>query len=140
MLSRKIWELCGLVVPVAASLAFVGCGGDDGDKGDLAAGKVFEQGQVQRCLRQKRLRIERRQTDTGIDLTARWRSGFNSVDVAVEATPADAADREQEWKHLAEQAQIEDAGSYYFRYGNVLVGFERTPDERDRALIDSCLS
>ena len=131
--------LTGWAVLVALVLA--ACGGDgDGGRGDLADGKVFDAFAVKSCLRDAGFRIEPHVTDTGIDFTVRWRSGANNADVAVERAPGDAEAREGEWRQLAEQAGIENAGDYYFRYGNVLLGYARLPGEADRARIERCLT
>jgi hypothetical protein len=129
--------LTGSAVLVALLLA--ACDGDGG-RGDLADGKVFDASAVKSCLRDAGFRIEPQVTDTGIDFTVRWRSGANNADVAVERAPGDAEAREGEWRQLAEQAGIENAGDYYFRYGNVLLGYARLPGEADRARIERCLT
>ncbi len=100
---------------------------------------MFGQAELQRCLRDRGWRIEPRSTDSGIDFTTRSRSGLISADVAVETTPAAAEQRAAAWKELAAQANIENIDDYYFRYGNVLVGFERVPSESDRAPLARCL-
>ena len=94
---------------------------------DLAKGKLFDQADVQRCLHGGGYRIERRNTDTEIDFTARSRSGAVTVDFGVESGPDQAEAREAAWTKLAEQAEVENAGDYYFRYGNVVAAYERVP-------------
>ena len=127
------------IVLVAASLPSA-CGGDGGGgSGDLAPGKLFDPADVMGCLRNQGFAIERKRTDTGIDYTIRRRDGRNSIDVGAEATASDAADREQEWRMLADQAGIEDAQDYYFRYGNLLLGYERVPSEAFRRTVERCL-
>jgi hypothetical protein len=101
---------------------------------------VFEQAELRDCLRDQGYRVEPRQTDTGIDLAVQWRSGLNNADIAVEADPGGAESREAEWKQLADDAGIENADSFYYRYGNVLIGYEKAPAEQDRARIERCLS
>ena len=128
------------LVPIACLLLAACGGGDDGGSKDLAAGKVFDQAELQQCLRDQKWRIEPRTTDSGIDFTTRSRSGLISADVGVEQTPADAEKREDAWKELAAQANVDNIEDYYFRYGNVIVGFERVPSESDRAPIERCLS
>ncbi len=125
---------------LVASLLPAACGGGDDGKGDLANGKVFDQAAVQSCLRDQDFRIEPRETDTGIDFTARSPSGLITADIAVERTPDAAKTREDAWKELAAQAEIENIDDYYFRYGNILIGYERVPSERDQAPIERCLS
>ncbi len=123
-------------------LSLAGCGGGDGSgSSDLAKGKVFDQTELLRCLRGDGYRIERRNTDTEIDFTARSRSGLVTADIGVEQEGPDEAEaREAAWTKLAEQAEVENAGDYYFRYGNVVVAYERVPSESDRAGIERCLS
>jgi len=121
------------------SLAACG-GGDNGGSGDLAKGKAFDQSELERCLRGARLRVEPRDTDTGIDFTARSRSGLISADFGVERTADDAEARENAWRKLAEQAQVENIDDYYFRYGNVVVAYERVPSKATRATVERCLS
>ena len=124
-----------------ASLLPVACGGGGGDgKGDLANGKVFDQRELQSCLRGDGFRIEPRNTDSGIDFTARSRDGLVSADIGVESGPDQAKAREDAWRKLAEDAQVENIDDYYFRYGNVVVAYERVPSEADRASIERCLS
>jgi hypothetical protein len=133
---RRAFTLLLLVtaLPVGA------CGGDgEGGSGDLAPGKVFDQAEVTRCLRGQGYRIERVPTDAGVDFTVRRRDGRNSIDVAVERTSGAAEAREQEWRKLAAEAGVEDAGAYYFHYGNVLLGFERVPSEAFRQEVERCL-
>jgi hypothetical protein len=126
---------------LVACLTLAACGGgDDGGSTDLAAGKVFDQRELQSCLRDQGWRIEPRTTDSGIDFTTRSRSGLISADVGVEQTPAGAEKREDAWKELAAQAQVENIDDYYFRYGNVVVGFERIPSKSDRAPVERCLT
>ena len=123
------------------SLSLASCGdGDGGGSRDLAVGKTFDAAELRGCLRDQNWRIEPRVTDTGIDFTTRSRSGLISADVAVERTPADAQQREDSWKELATDAGVENIDDYYFRYGNVIVGFERVPSAADRAPIERCLS
>jgi hypothetical protein len=132
-----------LVLPVliVSLLAAAGCGGDgDGGNGDLANGKVFDPTVLKTCLRGEAFRIEPRETDIGIDFTVRWRSGLNNADVAVERDPAAAESREEEWKKLADEAGIDNIDDFYFRYGNVLIGYEKVPGKADRARIERCLS
>ena len=121
-------------------LAAAGCGGGDDGNGDLANGKVFEPAAVKGCLRGQGFRIEPRETDIGIDFTVRWRSGLNNADVAVERDPGAAESREQEWKKLADEAGIDNIDTYYFRYGNILIGYEKVPSKADRARIERCLA
>lgn len=128
------------IAALLASLLVCGCGGDDSGSPDLANGKVFDQAELQDCLRDQGFRVDPRQTDSGIDLAVQWRSGRNNADVAVEPDPAAAKSREGEWKQLADDAGIENAGSFYFRYGNVLIGYEQVPAEQDRTRIERCLS
>jgi hypothetical protein len=123
-----------------ASLTAAGCGGDDAGSEDLAGGKVFDQSQLTDCLRDQDFRIDRRGTDTGIDFTAVNRSGLLSADIAIERTPDDAQAREDSWKELAAQANVENIDDYYFRYGNVVLAYERVPSESDRAKLERCLS
>jgi hypothetical protein len=120
-------------------LLIAGCGGGDGGKGDLASGKVFDEGALKSCLREQGFRVEPHKTDTGIDFTARSRSGLVSTDIAVERTPAAAKTREDAWKELAAQAGVENADEYYFRYGNVIVAYERVPSESALATVERCL-
>jgi hypothetical protein len=101
---------------------------------------VFDRGELQACLRAQNWRIERRNTDTGIDFTTRSRSGLISADVGIEKSPAEVETREQDWKELAAQAGVENIDDYYFRYGNVVVGFERIPSKSDRAPVERCLT
>jgi hypothetical protein len=61
------------------------------------------------------------------------------VDVAVEPTPDAAATREDAWKELAKQAEVENVDDYYFRYGNVVVAYEQVPSAPARATIEHCL-
>ena len=124
---------------LAAALLAAGCGDDGGGKGDLAAGKLFDPADVTRCLRAQGLSVERHPTDTGIDYTVRRRDGRNSIDMAVERSVADAADREEEWRKLAGDAGIESAEDYYFRYGNLLLGYARVPSEAFRRTVERCL-
>ena len=35
---------------------------------------------------------------------------------------------------------MENIDDYYFRYGNVIVAYERVPSESDRAKLERCLS
>ena len=122
-------------------VSLAGCGGGDGGSSDdLAKGKLFDQADVQRCLRGGGYRLERRNTDTEIDFTARSRSGLVTADFGVESGPDQAEAREAAWTKLAEEAEVENAGDYYFRYGNVVVAFERVPSASDRAGIERCLS
>ena len=125
---------------LVASLLPAACGGGDDGKGDLANGKVFDQAELQSCLRDQGFRVEPHETDTGIDFTVRSRSGLISMDVGVERTPDDAKTREDAWKELAAQAEVENIDDYYFRYGNILVGYERVPSERAQARTERCLS
>jgi hypothetical protein len=122
-----------------ASLTAAGCGGDGAGSEDLAGGKVFDQSQLADCLRDQSFRIDRRGTDAGIDFTAVNRSGLLSADIAVERTPHDAQAREDSWKKLAAQANVENIDDYYFRYGNVVMAYERVPSESDRARLERCL-
>jgi hypothetical protein len=124
---------------VSVSLAACG-GGDDGGKGDLAQGKAFDQAGLQRCLRGEGLRITPRGTDTGIDFTARSRSGLLTTDIAVERTPDEAKTREDAWKELAAQAEVENIDDYYFRYGNVVIAYEQVPSASARATVERCLA
>ena len=131
----------GSIAVLLASLLVSGCGGgDDSGSADLANGKVFDQAELRDCFRDQGFRVDPRQTETGIDLAVQWRSGQNNADVAVEPDPAAAESREEEWKQLADDAGIENAESFYFRYGNVLIGYEKVPGEQDRARIERCLS
>jgi hypothetical protein len=114
-------------------------GGDDDGSDDLSAGKVFDQQELRQCLRDQRWRIEPG-TETGVDFTTRSRSGLISADVGVERTPAEAEKREDAWKQLAAEAGVDNVDDYYFRYGNVIVAFERVPSDTDRAPIERCLS
>ena len=100
---------------------------------------MFDPAAVKSCLRKERFRIEPRATDTGIDFTVRWRSGVNDADVAVEQNPGAAESREREWKKLAADAGIDNIDSYYFRYGNLLIGYAKVPAKEDRARIERCL-
>ena len=97
---------------------------------------------TRRCLPRTRAgRIEPRGTDTGIDFTARSRSGLTRLtDIAVERTPDAAKTREDAWKELAAGAGVENIDDYYFRYGNILIGYERVPSTPDQAPIERCLS
>ena len=123
-----------------ASLLPAACGGDGDGKGDLANGKVFDQAELESCLRSDGFRIEPRNTETGIDFTARSRSGLITTDIAVEKSPDEAKTREDAWKDLAAGAGVEDIDDYYFRYGNVLIGYERVPSKRDQAPLERCLT
>ena len=129
-----------IMLLLVASLLPAACGGGDDGKGDLANGKVFDQAELQSCLRDQRWRVESRGTDTGIDFTARSPGGLISADIAVEPTPDDAKAREDAWKDLAAQSGVENIDDYYFRYGNVLTAYERVPSEGDRAPIERCLT
>jgi hypothetical protein len=124
---------------LVASLLPVACGGGDEGRGDLANGKVFDATAVKSCLRKQGFRIEPRLSDVGIDFAVRWRSGLNSAEVAVEKDPGAAESREEEWKQIAGEAGIEDLDSYYFRYGNILIGYEKVPGEPDKARVERCL-
>jgi hypothetical protein len=128
------------VVPMVSLLAAAGCGGGDDGSADLASGKVFDPAAVKSCLREQGFQIEPRETDIGIDFTVGWRSGLNNADVAAEPDPAAAESREEEWKKLADEAGIDNIDNYYFRYGNVLIGYEKVPGKADRARIERCLS
>ena len=119
-------------------LAACGGGGDEGSP-DRAAGKTFDPAELRQCLRDQRWRIEPG-TESGVDFTARSRSGLLSADVGVELTTAAAEKREDAWKQLAEENGVENIDEYYFRYGNVIVAFERVPSESDRAPVERCLS
>ena len=70
----------------------------------------------------------------------RSRSGRNNADIAVEEDPDAAESREDEWKQLAADAGVENIDAYYFRYGNILIGYEQVPGQADRAPIERCLS
>jgi hypothetical protein len=124
---------------VVLSLAACG-GGEDGGSEDLAKGKVFEEAELQSCLRKARFTIQPRDTESGIDFSARSRSGLVNVDVGVERGPEEAATREEAWRKLAEQAEVENIDDYFFRYGNVVVAYEQVPSESDRAPVERCLS
>jgi hypothetical protein len=100
---------------------------------------VFDPAAVKSCLRKDGFRIEPHETDTGIDFTLRWGSGLSNADVAVEQDPGAAESREHEWKQLADDAGIDNIDSYYFRYGNVLIGYAKVPGKADRARIERCL-
>ena len=100
---------------------------------------MFDPAAVKSCLRKEGVRIEPHETDTGIDFTVRWDSGLENADVAVERDPGAAESREQEWKKLAADAGIENIDSYYFRYGNLLIGYAKVPAKEDRARIERCL-
>jgi hypothetical protein len=130
------------LVPIVltAALLAAGCGDDGGGRGDLAPGKLFDPADVTSCLRAQRLAVERHPTDTGIDYTVRRRDGRNSIDMAVERSAADAADREQEWRKLAADAGIDNAQDYYFRYGNLLLGYARVPSDAFRRNVERCLA
>ena len=129
-----------LLPAIVSCMLVVACGsGGDGDGKDLAAGKVFDQAELQRCLRAQSWRIEPG-TESGVDFTTRSRSGLVSADVGVEQTPADAETREDAWKQLATDNGVENIDDYYFRYGNVIVAFERVPSQADRGPIERCLS
>ena len=91
---------------------------------------MFDPAAVKSCLREQGFRIEPRETDIGIDFTVRWRSGLNNADVAVEQDPGAAESREQEWKKLADEAGIDNIDTYYFRYGNILIGYEKVRARR----------
>ena len=126
---------------IVVALFLVGCGGgEDGGSEDLAKGKVFEVAELQSCLRKARFTIQPRDTESGIDFSARSRSGLVNVDIGVERGPEDAVAREEAWRKLAEQAEVEDIDAYYFRYGNVVVAYEQVPSDSDRAPVERCLS
>ena len=127
-----------IAIVLAAALLPAGCG-DDGGSGDLAPGKLFDPADVTGCLRNQGFAVERLRTDTGIDFTVRRRDGRNSIDVAVERSASDAADREQEWRKLAGDAGVDDAQDYYFRYGNLILGYERVPSKAFRRNVERCL-
>jgi hypothetical protein len=120
-------------------LLVAACGGDGGTP-DLAAGKTFDAAQLRSCLRDQNWRIEPRVTDIGVDFTTRSRSGLISADVAVERSAADAEQRVESWKDLARDADVENVEDYYFRYGNVVVAFERVPSGAARAPVERCLT
>ena len=120
-------------------LVVAGCGSDDGGSTDLANGKTFDGEAVTSCLRQEGYAVNPRQTDIGVEYAVRWRTGRNNADIAVEDDPDAAASREEEWKGLAADAGVENIDSYYFRYGNILIGFEQAPGQADRAKFERCL-
>ena len=91
-------------------------------------------------MRKARFTIQPRDTESGIDFSARSRSGLVNVDYGVERGPEDAASREEAWRKLAEQAEVENIDDYFFRYGNVVVAYEQVPSESDRAPVERCLS
>jgi hypothetical protein len=43
------------------------------------------------------------------------------------------------WKQIAGEAGIEDLDSYYFRYGDILIGYEKVPGEPDKTRVERCL-
>ena len=116
------------------------CGSDSDGKGDLASGKLFDPVDVTRCLRGEGFSVDAPQSGLEIDFTVRRPDGRNSIDVGVEPTASDAADREKEWRKLADEAGVEDAQSYYFRYGNLVLGYERIPTGAFRRKIERCLA
>lgn len=130
------------LIPVAlvAAMLPAACGGDSGGRGDLAPGKLFDPVDVTGCLRGEGFAVEPHRTDTGIDFTIRRRDGRNSIDVGVERSASEAADREGEWKGLADEAGVEDAQDYYFRYGNLILAYERIPSATFRQKVERCLS
>jgi hypothetical protein len=133
-----------ITIACAAALLPLGCGGDgdsDGDGSrDLAAGKLFDPADVTRCLRAQGFGAVPNRTDTGVDFTVHRRDGRNTIDVGVEQTAAAAADLEKEWRELADQAAIENPSAYYFRYGNLMLGYERVPSAEFRRKVERCLS
>jgi predicted ABC-class ATPase len=121
---------------VAALLALVGCG----DSGPSPGGRTLNETAVKRCLKSKGLTVQGHQTESGIDFSAYWRDGRNSADIGVASTPGAAADLEESWKKLAQQAHVQNIDAYYFRHGNIVVGYERVPNATEKARVASCLT
>ena len=129
-----------LIPVVLAGAMLAACGGEDDGRGDLAQGKLFDPGDVTSCLRDEGFSVEPQRTDIGVDLTVRRPDGRNSIDVGVERSATDAAEREKAWRKLAEDAGVDNAQAYYFRYGNLILGYERAPSERFRQKVERCLA
>jgi hypothetical protein len=134
-------RLATAALMAAALMSPAGCGGDGGSgKEPQAGGKVLRPAALHRCLKRQHLLVASHATPSGIDFTAYWRDGRNQADFGLEQGPEQAAAREDAWKRLAEQAHIDDAGAYYARYGNVVVGWERLPSAADRLRLERCLA